>query len=101
MYVCVYVCVFCVCVCVGVCVCVCLCMCMCVYVCVYVCVCVCVCVCVYVCARAIVIQRAIGMCRIILSPVTCQVLENVSTLSHKRHDFRKKKLLNTKYIVQE
>ena len=34
----------------------------------------------------------------ILSSVACPVLQYFSTFSHKRQDFRKKKLLNTKYV---
>ena len=37
----------------------------------------------------LVIQHATRMRRIILSPVTYPALQNFSTLSHKRHDFRK------------
>ena len=48
------------------------------------CVCVCVCVCV------LVIQHAMRILRIIFSPVVCPDIQYFSTLSHKRHDFRKK-----------
>jgi hypothetical protein len=51
-----------------------------------VCVCVCVCVCV-----ALVIQHAKRMRPIILSCVAYLAVPYFSTLSHKRHDFRKKK----------
>ena len=39
----------------------------------------------------LVIQHAKRMLHVILSPVTCPALQYFSTLSHKRHDFRKKK----------
>jgi len=51
------------------------------------------CVCVCVCAP-LVIQHAEHMCRILLWCVACPALEYFSTLSHKQHNFRKKKLLH-------
>jgi hypothetical protein len=35
----------------------------------------------------------------ILPSVGCPALPNIYTLSHKRHDFRDKKSLNTKYVL--
>ena len=42
------------------------------------------------------IQNAIRMRRIILSSVACTTVQCFSTLSHKRLDFREKKLLSMK-----
>jgi len=39
---------------------------------------------------ALVIQHAQRMRRIILSSVASMAVQNLSTLSHKRHDFRRK-----------
>jgi hypothetical protein len=47
---------------------------------------------------ALVIQHAMPMRRIILSSVSYPAVPYFSTLSHKRHDFRKKRLLNIKFV---
>ena len=47
---------------------------------------------------ALVIQHAKRMRRIILSFDSCLPLSYFSTLSYKRHDFRKK-ILNIKYVL--
>jgi hypothetical protein len=47
---------------------------------------------------ALVIQHAKRMRRIMLSSVASPAVPYVSKLSHKRHDFRKKKLLNIKCV---
>ena len=45
---------------------------------------------------ALVIQHAVRILRIIVTSVACLTLPYFSTLSHKRQDFLKKKLLNIK-----
>ena len=54
---------------------------------------VCVCVCV-----ALVIQQAERMRRIILPSVACPYLQYFSTLSHKQHGLREKKLTEHKKL---
>jgi hypothetical protein len=49
---------------------------------------------VFVCV-ALVIQHAMRMRGVVFSSVACPDLQYFPTLSHKRHDFRKKSLLNT------
>jgi hypothetical protein len=56
----------------------------------------CVCVCVCVCSRRI--QHAKRMSPIGLLYVAYPAVKLLYTLSHKRHDIRKKKVLNVKYV---
>ena len=44
------------------------------------------------------IQQAKCMRHVVLSSMACLVLSNLPTLSDKRHDFRKKKLLKLKFV---
>ena len=48
---------------------------------------------------ALVIQHAQRLRRILLSSMTCRTVQYSSTSSHKRHEFRKRKLLDTKPAV--
>ena len=48
---------------------------------------------------ALVTQHAKRVCRIILLSATCPALLNISTLSHKWHDFRGKKVTEHKMCV--
>ena len=50
-------------------------------------------------AVALVFQHAKWMRRIILSPVACPSVPYFSTFSHKRRDFREKKILNIKGLI--
>jgi hypothetical protein len=55
---------------------------------------------VYPCLRYASMQIATFLHSIILSCLVCLVLPHFPTLSHKRHDFRKKKLLlNIKWVL--
>ena len=68
-------------------------------VCMCVCVLVCLCVFVSVCVAS-VIQLARHMRRVTLSSVTCLAVPYFSTLTHKRHDFcKKKKLLKVNCVL--
>jgi len=53
----------------------------------------CVCVCV-----PLVIQHAMRMRRVILSSVTCPAVQNLSTLSQNRRDFRREKSYRTQNV---
>ena len=54
--------------------------------------------CSYCVSVALVIQHAMRVRRVILSSVASPATQYFSTLSHRRHDFRKKKLLNIKCV---
>ena len=72
-----------------------------IFLCVYACVCGCVCAWAYAgaCARvALFIQHATRKRHIVLAFVALLIPLHF-TLSHKRHDFRKKKLLNIKRVI--
>ena len=45
---------------------------------------------------ALVIQHAKGIRTVILPSVASQAVQHTSTLSHKRHDFRAKKVIEHK-----
>jgi len=47
---------------------------------------------------AVVIRDAKRVWRILLSSVVCPALQYFSTLSHNRHEFRKRTLFNIKYV---
>ena len=47
---------------------------------------------------ALVIQHAKHMHRIVVSPVACLDLPYFCTLPHKRHEFRKKKVMGRKHV---
>ena len=47
---------------------------------------------------SLVIQHAKRMRSIMLSSVACLALKYFPTLTHKRHDFRGEKLLNTEFV---
>ena len=55
------------------------------------------CVCIF--ELVILHANASFLCRIVLSFMTCLVVPNFSTLSHKRHDFRGKELMNVKLVL--
>ena len=72
--------------------------------CTFVCMCVHVRVCVCVCARArvyvaLLIQHATRMCHIVTSLLAPLAVPYFSTLSHTRHDFRKKNSVHKKCVL--
>jgi hypothetical protein len=51
-----------------------------------------------ICILALVTRNAMRMRRIILLSAACQCLPHFATLSHKRHDFRERTVLNVKCV---
>ena len=71
--------------------------------CMYVCVCMCVCVCVCVCSLSFAVRKTHAHCYTVI----CSLSDSTtfSTLSHKRHEFLKKKkykkeLLDVKCVFE-
>jgi hypothetical protein len=52
----------------------------------------------YIVCVALLIQHALLMRRLILSSAACLTLQNVSTLPHQRHDFRKKDIQHKLWV---
>ena len=48
---------------------------------------------------ALVIQHANRIRRKLLSSLVCPAVQHLSTLLHKRYDFRKKLVLDIKYVL--
>jgi len=48
---------------------------------------------------ALIVQNAMRMRRVVLSSVAHPAVQHSSALLHKRHDYRKRKILNTKWGV--